>query len=199
MAATKATRKFKRVIKDSEDEGDGVEPEVEESEAEAESSDEDGPAGGAPAAAIAPHANNPRAIHNGQLLRSTIGFGTTCRGVAVHNQQQHFGTLPSHRASQSPALKPSGEFVDMDGNVVIVAELLPGTRKRLEASEDVIHPDAQVEGGFRSMFSCAAPCATAPANLCSPCATMAPAAAVTVIASAGDAASDAASDLKRRN
>ena len=51
MAATKTTRKFKRVIKDSDDEDDGEEPEVEESEAEAESSDEDGPAGGAPAAA----------------------------------------------------------------------------------------------------------------------------------------------------
>ena len=76
-------------------------------------------AAGAPAAAFAPHANNPRTTRNGQLVRSidTIGFGrcTTRRGVAVHNQQQHFGALPSHRASQSPPLKPSGEFVDMEG------------------------------------------------------------------------------------
>jgi hypothetical protein len=88
------------------------------------------------------------------------------------------------------------EFVDADGNMVNIAELLPSTSKRLEAGEDVIHADAQVEGGFRSMLSCAAPCATAPATLCSPCATMAPVAAVTVLASAGDAASDAASDVE---
>jgi hypothetical protein len=80
------------------------------------------------------------------------------------------------------------EFVDADGNMVNIAELLPSTSKRLEAGEDVIHTDAQVEDGFRSMFSCAAPCATAPATLCSPCATTEPVAAVTVIASAGDAA-----------
>jgi hypothetical protein len=104
--------------------------------------------------------------------------------------------FPNLPATEESVMNEFGEFVDTDGNMVNIAELLPGTSKRLEEGEGVIHTDAQVEGGFRSMFSCAAPCATAPATLCSPCATMAPASAVTVIASAGDAASDAASDLE---
>jgi hypothetical protein len=103
---------------------------------------------------------------------------------------------PNSQARKKTTMNEFGEFVDTDGNMVNIAELLPGTSKRLEEGEGVIHTDAQVEGGFRSMFSCAAPCATAPATLCSPCATKAPAAAVTVIASAGDAASDAACDVE---
>jgi len=123
---------------------------------------------------------------------------TTTSGSAGQSPapSKPLAVYPDLQATKKTTMNEFGEFVDTDGNMVNIAELLPGTSKRLEEGEGVIHTDAQVEGGFRSMFSCAAPCATAPATLCSPCATMAPASAVTVIASAGDAASDAASDLE---
>jgi hypothetical protein len=104
------------------------------------------------------------------------------------NDGERPAVFPNPQATKGALTNEFGEFVDADGNMVNIAELLPSTGKPLEAGEDVIHTDAQVEDGFRSMFSCAAPCATAPATLCSPCATTEPVAAVTVIASAGDAA-----------
>ena len=132
------------------------------------------------------------------LQASVLPSATTNSGSAGQSPapSKPPAVYPNSQATKKTTMNEFGEFVDTDGNMVNIAELLPGTSKRLEESEGVIHTDAQVEGGFRSMFSCAAPCATAPATLCSPCATMAPASAVTVIASAGDAASDAASDLE---
>ena len=149
-------------------------------------------------ASVVPPNDAQQSVLDVALQASVLPSATTNSGSAGQSPgpSKPPAVYPNSQATKKTTMNEFGEFVDTDGNMVNIAELLPGTSKRLEESEGVIHTDAQVEGGFRSMFSCAAPCATAPATLCSPCATMAPAAAVTVIASAGDAASDAACDVE---